>query len=159
MIHIHLSDPEREVLQKLKKEHSNAKIRLKSEVILLKDLGYSHQEVIKIANVCRFTIKNYLKLYQEGGIAKLTEDKHYIPTSKLAPYEEKIKEHFEKNPAFSINHAIEEIEKISGHRMSPTRTGVFMKQIGLKFLKTGSIPAKQMEEKKQVEQEEFKKKS
>ncbi len=42
--------------------------------------------------------------------------------------------------------------------MSATRIRVFMKQIGLKFLKTGAIPAKQAEEKKQEEQEEFKKK-
>lgn len=159
MIRIHLTEAENAELQALKKGHSNPTVRLKAEVLLLKDLGYAHKEIEKIANICRFTIKNYLLLYKKEGINGLIANKKYKKKSKLEPYKDQIKEHFEKNPAFSINHAIEEIEKISGHRMSPTRTGIFMKQIGLKFLKTGSIPAKQMEEKKQFEQEEFKKKS
>ncbi len=157
MIQIHLSDAEREALQNLKKRHSNPTIRLKAEVLLLKDLKYKHQEIAKIANISRFTVKNYLNLYKKGGIDCLIEYKHYIPQSKLAPYKDKIKEHFEKNPAFSINHAIEEIEKISGYRMKPTRIGVFMKQIGLKFLKTGAIPAKQTEEKSKKSKKNLKK--
>lgn len=66
MIQIHLSDSEREKLQNLKKEHTSPVIRRKSEVILLKGLGYSHQEIVEITNICRFTIKNYLKLYKNG---------------------------------------------------------------------------------------------
>ncbi len=83
MIRIHLSDPEREELKKLKKEHTSPIIRRKAEVILLKNLKYSHQEIEKIVGVNRFTIKNYLKLYIEGGVYKLIENKIYKPISKL----------------------------------------------------------------------------
>lgn len=158
MIHIHLTDPEREELQRVKKDHSRAKVRLKAEVILLKNLGYSHEEIVKIANISRFTIKNYLKLYQKNGIFSLMENNHYDKKSKLEPYKDKLIAHFKENPAFSSNHASQEIEKLTGHKMGLTQTRTFMKQIGLKFLKTGSIPIKQAEEKKQVEQEAFKKK-
>lgn len=159
MIQIHLADADRQELQRLKKEGMKPCIRLKAEVVLLKDMGYSQTEISKIAFIKRNTVQNHLKLYLGGGLSQLIEDKRYRPKSKLEPDKEKIKAHFEKNPAISINHAIDEIEKISGHRMSPTRTRLFMKKIGLKFLKTGSIPAKQADEKKQIEQEEFKKKT
>jgi transposase len=158
MLRIALSDTEREELLILKKTHAKASIRLKAEVVLLKDMNYSQTEIAKIAFIQGRTVQSHLKLFLKGGISQLIEDKSYRPKSKLEPDKEKIKAFFEKNPAFSVNHAIEEIEKISGHRMSPTRTRLFMKKIGLKFLKTGSIPAKQADEKKQIEQEEFKKK-
>jgi transposase len=158
MFRINLSDGAIAELQTLKKTHAHPSVRLKAEVLLLKSLGYSHAAVEKITGVSRFTIKNYLKSYQTLGLSGLTVPAYHKPVSKLAPYTAQLKAHFEQHPAFSIAHAIEEIEKITGYRMSPTRTGVFMKQIGLKFLKTGAIPAKQMDTDKQVEQAEFEKK-
>jgi len=53
-----------------------------------------------------------------------------------------LKAEFEARPARSINEAAERIEKLTGIRRSPTQMRQFLKDLKLKRLKVGQIPAK-----------------
>ncbi len=57
-------------------------------------------------------------------------------------YREELKAEFEARPAKSTKEAVKRIEKLAGIRRSPTQVDKFLKNLGLKRLKVGHIPAK-----------------
>ena len=88
------------------------------------------------------TLRSYLRLYQDGGLAALKKLKFHQPSSELEAHRERLQAEFEARPAKSINEAAERIEKLTDIRRSPTQVGVFLKKLGLKRRKVGHVPAK-----------------
>jgi transposase len=66
----------------------------KMEVLWLKSLNYPYKEIMKIAQISKVTLCDYLKDYQEGGIEKLKELKFYHRKSELNEYTKTIEEYF-----------------------------------------------------------------
>ena len=80
-----------EEIEKLHYEHlhnSHPRVRQRCEVVYLKALGYSHQEIGHIARVSQPTVRAYLEMYRTGGLEKLKELHFHKPTSKLDEYTE-----------------------------------------------------------------------
>lgn len=105
-------------------------------------LGYKHQEIGKIVGRHPNTITQDIKRFKSKGIEGLKEFNYGTNKSELAAYESSIKKLFEANPVSSVNEAIARIKELTGIERSPTQTRVFMKRIGMRFIKTGHIPAK-----------------
>ncbi|MBM3136146.1 MAG: IS630 family transposase [Chloroflexi bacterium] len=143
MIEIEFTEEE---IEKLHYEHlhnSHPRVRQRCEVVYLKALGYSHQEIGRIVRVSQPTVREYLEMYQTGGLEKLKELDFHKPTSELDEYIELLKAEFEAHPPATINEAGERIGQLTGIRRSPTQVGEFLIQkLGMKRLKVGQIPAK-----------------
>ena len=81
-------------------------------------------------------------MYQTGGIEALKVLNFNRPKSAMEDHHEQLKVEFEIRPAKSINEAGQRIEKLTGIRRSRTQVAKFLKNMGLKRLKVGHIPAK-----------------
>jgi transposase len=118
------------------------RVRQRLEAVYLKAIGYQHQEIGRIVGISQKTLRGYLRMYQAGGVEALKALNFNRPKSALDDHRQQLKAEFEIRPAKSINEAVQRIEKLTGIRRSPTQVDKFLKNMGLKRLKVGHIPAK-----------------
>jgi len=159
MIKIEFNKPEIEQLFKEKEQNVHPKIRKKAEVLYLKSLEFSHSDIQRIARISRPTLATYLTDYKNNGIEGIKELNFYRPQSELDKYIPELKTYFEEHPPQNINEAQMIIEQKTGIKRSPTQIREFIKRMGMKIRKVGYLPGKLCDEKKQEEQEEFKKRT
>jgi transposase len=150
MIKIEFSAEEIEQLHYERRYHSHRRVRQRMETVYLKALGYQHQEIGRGVGIGQKALRGYLQMYQAGGIEALKELNFYRPQSDLEEHRELLKAEFQARPAKSINEAVQRIEKLTGIERSPTQVDKFLKNLGLKRLKVGHIPAKANPEKQKV---------
>lgn len=154
MIKIEFNAEEIEQLHYERRYHPHPRVRQRMETLYLKALGYPHQEIGRIVGIGQGALRRYLRMYQAGGIEGLKELNFYRPESELNEHREQLKAEFEARPAKSINEAVQRIEKLTGIRRSPTQVRKFLKDLGVKRLKVGQIPAKADPEKQKTFLEE-----
>ena len=154
MIEIEFSPEAVEQLHYERRYHAHPRVRQRMEAGYLKALGYQHQEIGRIVGISQKTLRGYLRMYQAGGIEALKVLNFYRPKSELDDHREQLKAEFEARPAKSVNEAVQRIEKLTDIRRSPTQVAKFIKDLGLKRLKVGHIPAKADPEKQQAFLEE-----
>jgi len=136
--------------------NNNPRNRKKCLIIYLSAMGYSRQEVAKIARVNEDTITNHVKRYSEGGLHKLLEENYRKPIGQLEPYTEQIKELFKNNPPHTVNQAIEIIFEATGISLKHSACQAFLKKKALKYRRCGLSPGKVVnDEKQQQAQQEF----
>jgi transposase len=88
------------------------------------------------------TIRSHLHLFKDGGLHALLERDPYRPQSELEAHKTSIESEFRARPSASIKEAGDRIFKLTGIRRSESRIEAFQKRTGMKFRKTGGIPAK-----------------
>jgi transposase len=142
MIQIEFTPEEIEQLHHERRHHPDPRVRQRCEIVYLKALGYSHQEIGQIARVSQPTVREALQRYQEGGLEKLKEVQGHQSTSELEAYREVIKAEFQERPPQTLHEAADRIAKLTGLRRSPTQVRQFLKRIGMKRLKAKSTPSK-----------------
>jgi transposase len=133
--------------------HPHPRVQRKIEVLYLKAQGLRHHEIKRVARVSENTLLSYLRDYQAGGLEKLKEVRFRRPASELWAHRTSLEAYFREHPPASANEAAAKIEELAGIQRSPDRVRIFMKRLGLKRYKVGTIPAKADVE----EQEQFKK--
>lgn len=150
MIQIKFTSEERQEFHYLRYNHPHPHVQKKMEVLYLKSLErkLSHELISEIAGVSQNTMLSYFRDYQEGGIDKLKEINFYRPQSKLVEHKQTIEEYFESHPPSSLKEASSKIEELTGIKRGLTQTGKFLKSIGMKYIKVGSIPGKAITEAK-----------
>jgi transposase len=122
--------------------HPHSRVQRKMEALLLKARGLPHHQIATCVGVCENTLRSYLEQYQMGGIEALKRLEFYQPTSELESHHQTLEVHFQAHPPASIPEAVKRIEELTGLKRSPTQVGIFLKKLGLKRLKTASVPAK-----------------
>ena len=142
MIGIEFSETGIEALQQEKQSHPDPRVRRRMEALHLKALGYSHQEIGTIVGISQKTLRDYLRLYQAGGIEALKERQFYQPQSALEPHRVSLEAEFKVRPAQTMKEAADRIERLTNVRRSPDQVRRYLTKIGLKRLKTGQVPAK-----------------
>jgi len=142
MIKINFSTKEIESLAELQLHHPHHVVRRKALVLILKEEGIHHHKIANIAGVCENTVRDCIKSYQQGGIEQLTIINFRSPESKLAPFKSVITEYFEKTPPSTMTQACFDIEKLTGVSIKIEAMRRYVKSIGLRYRKVGSIPAK-----------------
>ena len=142
MIRIEFSETEIKALQQEKRSHPDPRVRRRMETLHLKALGYRHQEIGQLVGITQKTLRDYLRLYQAGGIAALKERHCYQPQSALEPYRALLEAEFKARPAQTMKEAADRIEKLTRVRRSPDQVRRFLTGLGVKRLKTGQVPAK-----------------
>lgn len=154
MISIKFTEEEKNLLYYERFHHPHPRVQLKMEVLWLKSQNTPHKKICQLAKISQNTLLTYLEDYQEGGIEKLKEIHFYRPKSELEFHRITIKNYFEKNPPATINEAVAKIEDLTGIKRSPTQVRKFLKSMGMRCLKVGSLPSKANPD----EQEEYKEK-
>lgn len=142
MLQLDFSPSDLAQLQKLRYEHPHPRVQRKMEALLLKAHGLPHAQIAKCVGVCENTLRDYFKQYQAGGITALQQLHFHQPTSELAAHATSLEAYFRDHPPVTIAQAVAIIEELTGLKRSPTQVGIFLKKLGLKRLKTYSVPAK-----------------
>ena len=142
MIRIDFSEPDIEALLDQKQNHPDPRVRRRMDTLHLKALGYPHQQIGQMVGISQKTLRDYLRLYQAGGVEALKERHFYQPPSALEPYRATLKAEFEARPAQSMKEAADRIEQLTQVRRSPDQVRRYLTKLGLKRRKTGQVPAK-----------------
>jgi transposase len=111
-------------------------------VIRMHDLHVPHCAIAGTLNISDDTVTNYLKLYEEGGLNALMENKYYQPSSSAEPYFSEIKQSLDQEPVATAKEGADRMEQISGVRLSADQAGRIMKRLGLRYRKTAALPGK-----------------
>jgi transposase len=149
MIKIAVSKKQKEQFHFERYNHPHPHVQKKMEVLYLKSIDkLSHELICEIARVTPNTLRAYLKQYKEGGIEKLKEVNFYQPESELKDHAKSIEQYLRNQPPSTISEASHMIEKLTGVKRGLTQTGIFIKSLGVKLRKVGTIPAKALDESK-----------
>jgi len=125
-------------------------VQKRLEVIHLRALTQlSNQQIAQLAGVHPDTVTDYIRCYNQQGLAGLKAVGYQGQCSVLDAHQASLQEAFHKQPPLSSNQALARIKALTGIQRSPTQVRVWMKKIGLKYRKVGQIPAKADPDKQQ----------
>jgi len=155
MIKIEFSAQDLKTIEFERFRHPIPLVRRRMEVLWLKSQGLPHKQIAKLSGVCDNALTKYLRLYLQGGLDEIRNVNFYRPKSELDKHSDAIERYFREHPVASIAEAAAKIEGLTGVRRSKTQVGVFLRNLGMRHRKVGSVPAGADPE----EQERFKKKS
>jgi transposase len=96
----------------------------------------------QICGLHRNMVRHWVRRYEAEGIEALYENNYGTNRSKLDHYAESILDFFKRQPPMNSNEAKVRIEEMTGINRSPSQIRVFMKRHGLRYIKTGHVPAK-----------------
>jgi transposase len=142
MITIEFTDAEIEALNYERYHHPHHVVQRRMEVLWLKAQDLEHKEIARLAAVSPNTVRSYLWMYQAGGLEKLKELRFYQPHSELAVHATALEAHFRDHPPATIKEAMNEIEELTGIQRSEPQVRQFLKGMGIKRRKVGSVPSK-----------------
>jgi transposase len=111
-------------------------------IYLTSTSGLTQEMVGQICGLHRNIVRHWIKRYKEEGIEALYENKYGTNKSELDHYAESILDSFKKQPPMNANEARARIEEMTGISRSPSQIRAFMKRHGLRYIKTGHVPAK-----------------
>lgn len=138
-----LSEESLKQFDKIRHNHPIATVRRRAATIYFKARGFPHREIERLAGVSSTTVTTTLKMYQEGGLEKILAYKSKPRRhSDLESHKEVILAELTNSPAATLKEASYKIFQITGIKRSRFRISKFLKKLGFKSLKTGSLPAK-----------------
>ncbi len=129
-------------LKELQTSHPHHVVRRRALIVLLKHHKIPHGQIAAIVGVCENTVHRCLSDYSKNGIECVTALHFYQPQSKLKSFDAIIKEHFKLKPPSTIAQACTEIKRLTHVSIKNTQMRKYLKCLGLKLRKVGSIPAK-----------------
>lgn len=154
MIKLEFTEQDLEAIEYERFHHPVPRVQRRMEVLWLKSQGLMHKDIAKLAGVCDNAVTKYLVLFRSGGLDEVRKTEFYRPKSELVKHSESIEQYFREHPVSSISEAVAKIEELTGIRRSKTQVRVFLRRLGMRFRKTGSVPSKANPE----AQEQFKEK-
>lgn len=142
MVSVQFTEEDRQALNFERFHYPDPRVQQKMEVVWLVSQGLSRTEVARLAGVSVRTVRRYIKRYQRGGIEALKRSEYNKPQSELDQHAQTLQEYFEKNPPSTVKQAQAAIEKLTGIRREETQVAEFLKRIGLRRRKVGTVPGK-----------------
>lgn len=98
--------------------------------------------IATIVGIHRDTLTDYIRYYNQGGLQRIYQVNYGTNRSELEAHTQSLLDYFEEHPPHSINQAIEVIKNLTNLERSPSSVKAWMKRHGLRYRKTGQIPAK-----------------
>ena len=124
-------------------------IRKRMDALYWASQKYSRQEAAQLSGVHRNSVKNYIKLYNKGGLETLLSFQYKGFDSVLSGYRVTLEAYFQEHPPRTAKEAAAKVEQLTGQALSVDEVRRFMHKIGMKPLKTGHVPGKANPEKQQ----------
>ena len=159
MLKIYILETDIPLLKHERYNHPHPRVMRKMDVLYLKSLGFSNDDICRIVGICGNTMREYFKQYNEGGIERLKKVNFYRPDSELCEYSGAIEKYLTENPPTSILQASAMIEMITGIKRGETQVRKLLKSLKFKYIKACSVPAKALTEEKKTNIVSFWKKS
>jgi len=159
MIKIDIAESDMALLREARYNHPHPRVMLKMDVVFLKGLALSNDQIHAITGVCGNTMRDYWKQYAEGGIERLKELRFNKPASEMKEHSPTLEEYFTKHPPSSISEAAAKIEELTGIKRGETQVRKFLKSMNFRFIKSCSIPSKALTDEKKTNKENFWKKN
>lgn len=153
MLTFSFTKPEIEALHFERFPHPHPRVQQRMEALWLKSQGLPHKEIARLTGISENTLRSYFRAWRQGGVEQLKRLNFRRPTSELMEHRGTLEDYFMEHPPASAHEARSKIEELTGIRRSPTQVRHFLKQLGLRRLKVGCLPAKADPE----QQQEFKK--
>ncbi len=142
MIKLELSDSDREAIaEALDDPELHERFHRRLLTIRMHDLGVPHSTIAAALNISDDTVTNYLKLFRDGAIQGLIEDRYYRPASSVEPFIEQIVEAFTADSVATCGEAAARIEKLTGIKLSDSQVGRIMRGLGMKYQKSAAMKA------------------
>jgi transposase len=142
MIRIEFSEQDLKNIQRLRYAHPHPRVRRRMEVLWLKSQGLAHQEICRLADVSSNTLRQYLRVFQTGGLKQSMELNFYAPTSELEYHRFQLAAYFREHPPATLNEAAAKILELTGIKRSPSAVGRFLNSLGMAPRRVGTIPSK-----------------
>ena len=98
----------------------------------------------------RDSVGDWIRCYEQGGFDVLCQFKYGANKSTLENHADSILSSFSQQPPINIKEAKSRIETMTGISRSPSQVRAFMQRHGLRYIKTGHIPAKADTEKQKA---------
>lgn len=142
MLRLTFSEEDVEQLRFERFFHPHPRVQLRMEALLLKSQNLPHKDICRILAISGNTLRQYLKLYQSGGLEALKQFRYRRPKSELEDYADLVEEALFENPPATVAQAAALIEEVTGIKRQPTQVRAFLKRLGFRRLKVGCLPAK-----------------
>jgi transposase len=117
-------------------------IRKRMDALFLVSQGYGRQEVSDMSGVHRNSVKNYVRLYNKGGLKALLTFQYKGASSVLCGHWITLERYFREHPPRTAKEAAARIEELTQEKLSVDEVRRFMHRLGMKPRKTGHVPAK-----------------
>ena len=138
-----------------RKQHKSTIIRDRMHAIYLLSIGFPRQECAQILGLSANTITTYIRLYNEGGLARLRQLNYRKPTSILEDFKEQIQSDIEQIKPSCIRQIRQLIIDKYGINRSLERVRVFLHRCGIRYRKLNPCPGPKDIDKWLSKQEEF----
>ncbi len=92
--------------------------------------GYSRQEVAQLSGVHRNSVKNYVKLYNKGGLNALKRFQYKGFASVLSGHRVTLEAYFREYPPRTAKEAAAKVEALTGEALSVDEVRRFMYERG-----------------------------
>jgi transposase len=141
MIRLRLTEVERETIAEALDDPSvDERSKRKLLAVRRHDLNVPHGAIAGTLNLSDDTVTNYLKLYEEGGLSTLLENRYYQPSSSVEPYFEEIIRSLDQEPVATTKEGAARIETITGIKLSEDQARRIMKRLGMQYRKAAAVP-------------------
>jgi transposase len=142
-IQLEFSEEDKVRIEKERYTHPNPRVRQRMEILFLKSIGIPNPQIPRLAGVSPNTMRTCFRLYESGGIDRLTKFFYHRPLSLLNAFRDEIKQDFEQDPPATVKEAQRRIGEMTGLHRGETQIRTFLKKTLLfSYRKTGAIPAK-----------------
>src|SRR5665647_1786364 len=143
MLRINLSQAEIEKLSYERYYYPCPIVQKRIQAVYIKaTTEFSDTKAGQISGLHRHSVNYWVQSYQAGGFESLCRHNYGTNKSELENYSGSILKSFTECPPMSAREAKMRIEKMTGISRSPSQIRTFMKHNGLRYIKTGHIPAK-----------------
>jgi transposase len=133
---------EKKTLRQVAFSHISPPVQRKCLAVLLLMFLFNAALVGRILGLSAVTIRNYWRVYKQGGVKELEKLGYKGSKSDLEDYADSIEEAFEKAPPHTISEAAARIEKLTGINRSVKSIRIFLKRLKFRYRKVATIPAK-----------------
>lgn len=142
MLTLNISEADIELVRYERISNPITAIRKRMDAIYWTSQGKSRDEVSSLSGVHRNTVKNYIKIFNAGGMSALKTFNYKGFDSVLMRRRVTLEDYFRQHPPRTAKEAAAKVEELTGSSLSVDEVRRFMRKIGMKPLKTGHIPAK-----------------
>jgi transposase len=134
-----------EVLDRIRHEryhHPHPRVQQRMDILWFKSRGFTHADIADLAGVSRQTVQRCLDDYLAGGLERVCTLRWAGRPSLWTPHQDSLEEYFLENPPRSIREAQTVLERLTGIRRGLTQVRAFLRRLGLRRRKVGTLPAK-----------------
>jgi transposase len=139
---VHPTPEQVDELHSMRFHHPCPAVQRRAEIILLAAHFIAYGKIAVILGICPNTVTNTLVAFESSGTGGLTLWRAGGTDGELAAFDSLMHEYWSEHPPRTVKEAATQLEEVTGVKRRTTTVRDFMKRLGLKRRKAGSVPGK-----------------